>query len=282
MTKLILSALTLALVAVLAMAAVAAACPPGVTCEPPPDGKTITLTGTIRDFKSWQNSGGHSDFGVDPGTDGYTGFQVVYGLVEDTLGSDGTPDLNSAATNHWTAAAIRDEASFEDWYKDNTISKTYEMTLTEKSLGSDIYVFAASPFFPIDNELGGNEGLSHNYLFTLQLHTDFTYTQMQGRTLDFYSDDDLWVFIDNELVVDLGGVHAKAYVSVPFDDLGLSETGTHTFDLFFAERHTIDSQLCATAPVPELPAALLLSLGMVGMLGFVWMRKRHGRSETTV
>lgn len=274
MTKLILIALTVALVAVFATITVAAACVDG-GCNPSPDGNKITLTGTIRDFKYSNNpdGGGHPDFGLQPGW----GYNVVTGLVQDTLPADGTPDLNPAS-NHWARAAITDAASFKQWYTDNTynMSMPYSMTFTEKSPGSEIYVFTDSTFFPIDGLLFGNENLSHNYHFTLQLHTDFTYTQMQGRTLEFFSDDDLWVFIDGKLVVDLGGVHdaSQSWRQLKFDKLGLSEAGTHTFDLFYAERHTVDAKLCATAPVPELPTALLLSLGVVGLLGFVWVRKQ--------
>ncbi|MDD5093047.1 MAG: fibro-slime domain-containing protein [Dehalococcoidia bacterium] len=281
MRKLVLGALMLILMAVLAIPTVAAACE-GEDCTPAPTGNdTITLTGTIRDFQYSGNNNngvtGHSDFGVQPAN----GYGVRTGLVMNTLGVDGTPDLNPSYSNHWADAAIMSETSLKQWYSDNSFNQSmpYSMTFTEKSPGSELYVFSDTTFFPIDDILLGNEGFSHNYHFTLQLHTDFTYQQMQGRTLQFFSDDDLWVFIDGNLVVDLGGVHdaasaSSALHSVNFDELGLSETGSHTFDLFFAERHTVDSQLCATAPTPELSTIILIAFGIFALGGLVWVARR--------
>ena len=57
----------------------------------------------------------------------------------------------------------------------------------------------------------------------------------------FDGDDDLWVFINDELVVDLGGVHPAVSGSVDLDTLGLTIGETYDFDLFFAERHTTQS-----------------------------------------
>ena len=141
-----------------------------------------------------------------------------------------------------------------------------------------VYTFSDSAFFPIDGELFGNEGRTHNYHFTLEMHTDFTYEA--GQTFAFTGDDDLWVFIDGTLAIDLGGVHGALGASVALDSLGLTEGSTYDLDLFFAERHTSASTFSistsisslASTPVPAPSTIAILGLGLLG-LGLFRQRK---------
>lgn len=227
-------------------------------------GATITVSGTVRDFND-----SHPD--MQSGISG-----LVTGLVSSTLAGKDPTFVGAPG-----AGAIANAASFSQWYNDVpgvNLSAPLALTL-DNTITADpnVYSFTDSSFFPIDGALFGNQGRIHNYHFTYEINSSFTYTG--GETFAFIGDDDLWAYIDNQLVVDLGGVHGAASGSVDLDTLGLTLGQTYDFDLYFAERHTTQSNfridtsiVLQPQPVPE-PA----TLGLLGaaLLGLGFMRRRR-------
>lgn len=86
---------------------------------------------------------------------------------------------------------------------------------------------------------------NHNYGFTMKVQAQFEY--VPGQKFEFFGDDDVWVFINNKLVVDIGGQHHRVTGKVNLDTIG-QNTGdtlvpgqTYPFHIFYAERHKVES-----------------------------------------
>ncbi len=90
---------------------------------------------------------------------------------------------------------------------------------------------------------GQDLGYQHNYHFCMKTHTTFTYSP--GQSFVFEGDDDLWIFVDSVLALDIGGTHLPIRDTLQMDDLfSTSDKGsTHSFDLFYCERSTLASNL---------------------------------------
>ncbi len=96
-----------------------------------------------------------------------------------------------------------------------------------------------SEFFPLDG-FGRDPAFSaHNYGFCMEMHT--TFTHQSGLIFEFTGDDDAWVYIDNKLVIDMGGVHPASNSILVLDNLTLEYGKTYNFDFFQCERQMMNS-----------------------------------------
>ncbi|MBX3390251.1 MAG: fibro-slime domain-containing protein [Phycisphaeraceae bacterium] len=150
--------------------------------------------------------------------------------------------------------ALTTEDNFKQWFRNVpgvNLSKTVPLVLVRQA-NSNIYSFsdktdagysAKGGFFPINGELFGNSpNQSKNFGFTFELDTEFTYKKGTGQTFTFTGDDDVWVFVNKKLVVDIGGVHSAISQTIELDRIqGLEDGKKYPLKLCFAERHTTAS-----------------------------------------
>lgn len=249
------------------------------------DPESITLTGVVRDFHERTAPNGHPDFERRPSSgfglycgnvatqldaDGKPvfsggGFKVgsqwkdadgraiCWHLFDSSLGD------SAGSSGSSDSGGIQSNETFNLWYRDDpriNRSKLLEITLDREVDGSYVFDSNVDPqsaerggFFPIDHELFGNSGGSgpdHNYHFTFELQTEFTYEADGAQVFTFRGDDDVWVFINRELVIDLGGVHGALEQSVDLDRLGLVDGEDYELSFFFAERHRTASNFRMT------------------------------------
>lgn len=210
---------------------------PGITG----DCGILTLAVTLRD------KGAGDDFGTN-NCDG--GSKITPGMVEEHLSVDGKPIKVKGACQ---------SDNFHQWFvaEDLTDGYTNEIchNITLQKNEDGLYEYDSDAFFPLDSflfldEAGtidnpnytvetGADKKDHNFWFTMELSAKFEY--VPGQTFYFRGDDDVWVFIDSFLVVDLGGLHEAAEGSVDLDDLKLTAGETYNFKLFFAERKCCNS-----------------------------------------
>jgi fibro-slime domain-containing protein len=217
------------------------------------------LRGIVRDFKgalpavggSFQ-PGGHPDFEV------FEGKGITRGLVGPALGPTRKPsyaskcELGAAAMSADCpyGAMTTSAANFGQWYTSvDGVNMTYFVyfQLVGPNLGK--WTFSSSLFFPLDKMGFGNSGLDadgktpRNYSFTTEIHTTFRYNG--GEQFTFNGDDDVWIFINGNRAVDLGGLHGFETGTVDLDTqaatLGIEKGSVYHLDLFHAERHSVES-----------------------------------------
>ena len=203
---------------------------PGSTCG-------TQILGVVRDFKGANEMGGHPDF------EAFQGDGASLGIVKADLGGDQKPVYNGTGPilDPMYGQQTTTKANFDEWYRATpNVNKPYIVYFYfEPAAG--VLTFQSNAFFPLDNAgWGDTPHQQHNFGFTTELHTQFNYKG--AETFSFTGDDDLWVFINKKLALDVGGLHPQVSKKISLNTeaakLGIKVGGTYDLDLFHAERHT--------------------------------------------
>ena len=104
---------------------------------------------------------------------------------------------------------------------------------------------------------GSDDGRAHNSFFGMQYAVTFTLTPDYVGPLDytFFGDDDMWVFLDDTLVCDIGGVHSSVgeYVNLwDYIRTGRTEDEQHTLTFFYTERGASGSTCYMNFALPSV------------------------------
>lgn len=255
---------------------------------------------TSNDFGSGGCSGAYNDYKNNAKDSKGTSYMA--GMVSETLGANGVPTRSATFPEDCKLSDHLDYWFLPVVIGQDAAGKTYTNSTCrdlDLELDKEGYWFGqkngSSPeggFFFLDDfeyldsaktvkniffdQLNDKKNKKHNFGFTMKFQAKFEY--IHGQKFEFKGDDDVWVFINNRLVVDLGGQHSEVVGSVDLDTLGLIEGKEYPFHIFYVERHTSSSNfMMRTSMDLHTDASIFLTSDSLNAVaaGIPWSPKNY-------
>ena len=187
---------------------------------------------------------------------------------------DPAPGIREQHNNEWNSdirvvnelANVGHDTSF----KNIVIPGSLTFNLTSATTG--MYRYDNANFFPLDGTTSpanfgrewqstdGRSPSTHNFSFTMEL--EFPFQVKEGMVFNFRGDDDVWVFVDKQLVLDLGGMHNAIGGNFNVTQVlnGAFKVGENrTLRVFYVERHSSESNLRIETNIVAPPSSINVS-----------------------
>ena len=229
----------------------------------------------------------------------YTNGQLTFERTGDTyvLSSASHPETGSVDKLNYffhpspTAGTVHNHIFTNDFWPMDSVSASNR---TDPLFGAYGQQISYQGFANADGAKPGNfsdyghtfptsdDGRGHNSYFGMHFAVNFSLTADYVGPLEYYffGDDDMWVFLDGQLVCDIGGVHSSMgeYVNLR-DYLPNGSTGTHTLAVFYTERGASGSTCWMSFTLPTVSGAVTGQ--EVGSLEVSKRLQRENGSEIT-
>ncbi|EGG19772.1 putative extracellular matrix protein [Cavenderia fasciculata] len=166
---------------------------------------------------------------------------VQRGLASRTLNANGVPDF---AANDLDGG-IHNATTFSQWFTSTpgiNIPIPFDFVFVQDPV-TGMYTYINAAFFPINgmgwDALGYPIYQGQNFHFCLHFVSTLQFTG--SEVFQITGDDDVWVYLNNSLALDLGGVHPPQSGIISL--VGYTPGVPLKFDFFYCERHTSGSSI---------------------------------------